>query len=118
MPRIRLLVDAASRLFGNDLLGQLQATGSFVEVRQLARFPIGDALPALLVAELAAFDFVVVAPGMASPNRTWLLREVSHGGLYPNVLVAVASEGELPDWGDVHPARAFVAGKPLPEALT
>jgi hypothetical protein len=83
--------------------------GQAVEIRELSAFPIADPLPALLHGESSRYDQVVVAVARASPHRPWMLAELRHEGLYPEVILAVATEEERPAWAAANSPRILIA---------
>ena len=77
----------------------LDRRGFVAKGRKLARFPIGDGLPALLGILSHRYDVVVVVIGALGGNHTWMIKESAIRNLYPNVLLAMAPGVPQPSGG-------------------
>jgi hypothetical protein len=92
-----VLSDAAASEWAYDLELSLDVPGLAPKGRELARFPIGDGLPALLGRLSHMHDVVVVVIGALGGNHTWMIKESAIRNLYPNVILALAPGVPLPE---------------------
>ena len=96
---IFVLSDELGSDWAYDLTLSLDRPGFIAKARDVARFPIGDGLPALLGRLSHAHDVVIVVIAALGGNHAWMIAESRIRNLYPNVLLAMAPGVPLPAGG-------------------
>jgi hypothetical protein len=93
---IVVLCDAIGRDYAEGLARKLLVAGHRVDVVAREKFPVADALPALLHGVCARFDLVIAVIGDSPNAKSWMVPEIDRNeSLYPNAKFAAA-----PGWSE------------------